>query len=191
MIKLKDLISEAPISQLEVKLYWNFVLNAISGKNPDAYYRQYQQQIDSMALALVTKYGPNIGGIAYRGIILDDTDVHNGKVNHDSNITYTSFSEDKSIAIAFADTDNPMWEFGKQRYPDKKGYLITDKWKPQDLIFHHKWLTDANMWKVLEHFFDENVKYIKMQKELILKPKPTYDVEPIAPGTSGGLEVGK
>ncbi len=192
MIKLKDLLKEAetPLEPDDIRYYWNFVLNALSGHNPDAFYRTNKLRIDKVATILVTKYGPTTGGEAYRGIILDPSEVHNGRVNHVPEITYVSFSEEKKIALAFADTENPMWDFGKTRYPNKKGYLIISIWRPENLLFHHKWLTDTNTWPVARAFFGDNTRWMEMQKELILKPRPYYRVEPVEPGTSGGLQVG-
>lgn len=192
MIKPKHLLKESNNEAVGMALrhYWNFVLNALSGHNPDSYYRQYRKEIEFIADALKKKYGPTSGDTAWRGIILDPSEVHNGKVNHVEDITYVSFTEDKRIAIAFGDTENPMAEFMMSRYPNKKGYLITADWRLDILLFHWKWMDDANMWPAVEQLFGDAIKYMKMQKELILKPKPYYHVEPIPPGASGGLEVG-
>lgn len=189
MIKLKELIQEN-VDGMSIRLYWNFVLNALSGRNPDDFYRQYSRQINSVADELVKRYGPSTGGEAYRGIMLDPSEIHNGKINHIPEVTYVSFSEEKKIAIAFADIENSMWDFGKIKYPGHQGYLIVAQWRPEHLLFHYKWMDDTNMWPVAEHFFGGDVKYIKMQKELILKPRPYYRVTPVLPGTSDNLEVG-
>jgi hypothetical protein len=192
MIKLKKLLKEGTNEAVAVALrhYWNFVLNAMSGHNPDDYYREHHKEIDFIANALLKKYGPASGGTAWRGILLYPSEAADGKVRHDPQITYVSFSEDKRIAIAFGDTENPMAEFAMARYPNKKGYLITADWRPEQLLFHYKWMDDANMWPAVEQLFGDAIKYMKMQKELILKPKPYYYVEPVPPGASGGLEVG-
>ena len=191
MIKLKSLIVESiQVTSVQVKIYWNFVLNALSGHNPDDFYRQNRASIDNIANAMVEKYGPTGGGTIYRGIILDPSEVRNNKVSSDHRITYVSFSEDKRIALAFADTENPMAEFMMQRFPKKQGFLITTTFHPSDVLFHHKWLSDTNMWPFLKHTFGDHVKYVEMQKEIITKPKPYYRVEPVQPGESGGLEVG-
>jgi len=189
MIKLKELIQEN-VDGMSIRLYWNFVLNALSGRNPDEFYRQYSRQINSIAEELTRRYGPSTGGEAYRGIMLDPSEVKDGKVNHIPEVTYVSFSEDKKIAIAFADIENSMWEFGRIKYPKHQGYLITANWRPEHLLFHHKWMDDTNMWPVAEHFFGHDAKYIELQKELILKPRPYYRVFPVLPGTSDNLEVG-
>ena len=41
-----------------VKIYWNFIFNALSGRNPDDYYRQNSQDIDFVASILRKKF-PN------------------------------------------------------------------------------------------------------------------------------------
>lgn len=192
MIKLKELLKESgQVTPEALKNYWNFALNALSGHNPDSFYRAHRQDIDTIADALVKKYGPVAGGEIYRGIILDPSEVQNGKVQNDPQITYVSFSEDKRIAIAFGDTENPMAEFLMSQYPNKRGFLITATYRPEQLLFHHKWLSDGNMWPAVKQLFGDDAKYMEMQKEVMLKPKPYYRVEPIPPGASGGLEVGK
>jgi hypothetical protein len=193
MIKLKNLLGEAEeITQESKKNYWAFILQALIGQNPDAFYRQYRHEIDTMAKALVKKYGPPSGGTIYRGIILDPSEVHNGKVQqqHCTEISYVSFSEDKRIAVAFGDTKNPMASSLMQKFPNKKGYLIAAEYRPDQLLFHHKWLSDANMWDVVRHYVGDSSKYVEVQKEVITKPKPYYYVEPIPPGASGELDIG-
>ena len=192
MIKLKSLLTEAgELTQESVKIYWNFALSALIGRNPDHFYRSHHQEIDAMAAALAKKYGPTSGDTVYRGIILDPSEVQNGKVHHDPQITYVSFSEDKKIAIAFGDIENPMAEFMMQRFPTKKGYLITADYRPDQVLFHYKWITAANLWPAVENLLGEQSEYIKIQKEVITKPKPYYRVEPVLPGASGGIVVGK
>lgn len=191
MIKLRDLLLEnGGINEMSIKLYWNFVLNALSGHNPDAFYRQYRREIETIAEALTKKFGPSSGGTVYRGIILDPSEVQNGFVSHVDEITYVSFSEDKKIALAFADTENPMAEFMMQRYPHKKGFLITDTYTPHDLLFHHMWLGPTRMWPMIHRFFGEDAKFVEIQKEVMLKPKSRYKVELVPPGASGGIVVG-
>lgn len=192
MIKLRELLLENNNEAVAQALrhYWNFVLNALSGHNPDSFYSSHRKEIEFIAAALIKKYGPTSGGTAWRGILLDPSEVKNGKVHHLDHITYVSFSEDKRIAIAFGDIENPMAEFARQKYPNQEGYLITADWRPEQLLFHYKWMDDANMWPSVTQLFGDSVKWMKMQKELILKPKPYYHVEPVPPGASGGLEVG-
>jgi len=192
MIKLRSLLEEGqtyPITKESIKTYWNFALNALRGANPDSFYKLHRTEIEAVAALLTSKYGPT-GGTVYRGIMLDPSEVRNGKINQLPHITYVSFSEDKDIALAFADTENPMAEFMMQKYPNHKGYLITSTYQPSDVLFHHKWITDANMWSVIHHFFGENAKYFEMQKEVMLKPKPYYRVEPVQPGVSNKRQVG-
>jgi hypothetical protein len=193
VIKLKKLLKESAeeATKRSMKIYWHFLLNALSGRNPDDFYRQYRREIDAIAKLLVERYGPTSGGTVYRGIILDPSEVHSGKVQHAPEITYVSFSEDKQIALAFGDTENPIASSLMQRYSNKRGYLITAEYRPDQILFHHKWLTDGNMWPAIKNQFGDDAKYTEMQKEIILKPKPYYRVEPIPPGISGGMEVGR
>lgn len=195
MIKLKDLILEngqSVITAEALKNYWNFVLNALKGamKESDHFYRQYKNDIDLIAGALVKKYGPHQGGKIYRGIILADNEIINGKVQHAPELTFVSFSEDKNIAIAFGDIENPMSDFVIHLYPNKKGYLITAEFRPEQLLFHHSWIHSTGMKPMIHQYFGDHAKYVELQKEVMIKPRPYYRVEPVEPGASGGLEVG-
>jgi hypothetical protein len=189
VIKLKSLIGET-VNSMDIRIYWTFVLEAIRGKNPDNFYKQHQRSIDGIATELVRRFGPTVGGRAYRGIMLDDKDIVGGKVQHDSQITFVSFSEEKKVAIAFADTENPMWSFGRMLHPTKKGYLIEIDWKPEELLFHHQWLTNTNMWAFARQYYGSDARFLEIQKEVMLKPRPYYRVVPIKAGESGGMEVG-
>ena len=195
MVKLKDLIMEAkvPITRQALEHYLYFIVNALRGalEKSDNFYRAHRGDIDRIAEEMVLKHGPKQGGIIYRGIILDDHEVKNGKVLHAPEITFVSFSEDKNIAIAFGDIENPSWEHGKLRYPTKKGYLITAKYQPDHVLYHWSWLKSANLMNIFQQAFGNDVKYTAQQKEVIIKPRPYYRVEPVAPGTSGGIEVDK
>ena len=165
--------------------YGNFAMNALAGHNPDDYYRQYQTDIDYIANLLRTKYGPQSGGTIYRGILLDPAEVHGGVIPAIPEITYVSFTEDKDIALAFGDMDNPMAGCVRSRYPHYQGYLIQQTYNPADMLFHHSWA------KILPvHMFGADSQFVTQQKEVILKPQASYKVTPLARGISKGRIVG-
>ena len=194
MIKLKSLIREnRPIVPNDIRYYWNFMANALSGRmrHADNLYHQYQESIDLMAKELRKRYGPNISSPVYRGILLDDHEVHNGEVSGDFGVTFVSFTEDKDIAIGFADTENDMSSFVVALHPTKKGYLITKPNYDFDLLlFHYSWLDKANMRPVWRQIFGDDADIVDKQKEVTLKPERRYEVVPVPPGASGGAKVG-
>lgn len=187
---LNESLDQAAIIQA-MRIYWNFIFNALSGRNPDDYYRQNSQAIDLIAVSLRRKFPKTIKPL-YRGILLFPNEVHDGKVKHQSEITYVSFSEDKNIAVAFADTQNPISAYVAQQYPTKKGFLITKSTYNQSLmLFHYEWLFDTNAIAAFRRAFGADSKFAEIQKEVILKPEPSYEVEPVVPGSSNNMNVGR
>ena len=166
--------------------YGNFALNALAGRNPDQYYEEHQSDIDAVADKLRLKYGPKEGTTIYRGIILDPSEVHNGVVKSVPEIKYASFSDDKDVALAFGDPKNPMSEPLMSRYPNKRGYLITQTYDPKQLLYHHSWSDALNV----RAAFGDDANFTNLQKEVMLKPQPEYHVVPIEAGISHGKIVG-
>lgn len=194
-VKSNKFILKESMDQDELKnaiqIYWNFIFNVLSGRNPDAYYRQNSQRIDYFAEVLRRKFPKQIKPL-YRGILLLPNEVHDGKVKHQNEITYVSFSEDKNIAAAFADIQNPISAYAIQRYPNKKGYLITKNTYSQNLmLFHYEWLFDTKLIYVFRRLFGDDSKFVEIQKEVILKPESSYEVEPVVPGSSNNMDVGR
>ena len=174
-----------------MKIYWNFIFNALSGRNPDNYYRKNSQSINLIAAVLRKKFPKSIKPL-YRGILLSPDEVHDGKVKHQSEITYVSFSEDKNIAIAFADIKNDISKYVAFSSPNKTGYLITKNTYDQNLmLFHYEWLSDTNAMAAFRRIVGADSKFAEIQKEVILKPENTYAVEPVTPGSSNNMNVGR
>ena len=187
---LNEAMDQAALMEA-VKIYWNFIFNALSGRNPDSYYRQNSKEIDFVAVLLRKKFPKAIKPL-YRGILLFPNEVHDNKVKHQSEITYVSFSEDKNIAVAFADTQNSISSYVAQQYPTKKGYLITKNTYDQNLmLFHYEWLFDTNAIAAFRRAFGNDSRFAEIQKEVILKPENSYAVEPVIPGSSNNMDVGK
>jgi len=171
-------------------IYWNFIFNLLIGKNPDHYYRQNSKKIDLISQFLSGKFPKQIKPL-YRGILLNPHEVINKKIKGISKITYVSFSEDKQIALAFADTKNDISRFAMQTNPKQKGYLITkSSYNPSELIFHYEWLFDTRSITNFKNMLDDEARFIELQKEVVLKPESEYSVEEVAPGISNNLHVG-
>jgi len=171
-------------------IYWNFIFNLLIGKNPDHYYRQNNQKIDLISQFLRGKFPKQIKPL-YRGILLDPSEIINKKVKGIEKITFVSFSEDKRIALAFADTKNNISRYAMQTNPKQKGYLITkSSYNPSELIFHYEWLFDTRLITNFKNKLGDEASFIELQKEVVLKPESEYSVEEVAPGISNNLHVG-
>lgn len=171
-------------------IYWNFIFNLLIGKNPDHYYRQNNQKIDLISQFLRGKFPKQIKPL-YRGILLDPSEIINKKVKGIEHITFVSFSEDKRIALAFADTKNNISRYAMQTNPKQKGYLITkSSYNPSELIFHYEWLFDTRLITNFRNIVGDEARFIELQKEVVLKPESEYSVEEVAPGISNNLHVG-
>jgi len=170
-------------------IYWNFIFDLLIGKNPDRYYRQNNQKIDLISQFLRGKFPKQIKPL-YRGILLDPSEIINKKVKGIEHITFVSFSEDKRIALAFADTKNNISRYAMQTNPKQKGYLITkSSYNPSELIFHYEWLFDTRLITNFKNIVDDEARFIELQKEVVLKPESEYSVEEVAPGISNNLHV--
>lgn len=187
---LNETIDRAAVMEA-LQIYWNFIFDALRGANPDRYYRKNSQSIDLIAAVLRKKFPKSIKPL-YRGILLSPDEVHDGKVKHQSEITYVSFSEDKNIAIAFADIKNDISKYVAVSSPNKTGYLITKNTYDQSLmLFHYEWLHDTNAMVAFRRIVGADSNFAEIQKEVILKPESTYTVEPVIAGSSNNMIVGK
>lgn len=201
MIKLKTLLTEATAfekmddqeKRQSILIYWQFMKYALTGQGHrqiDATFNRYRRNLLAVAEQMVKQYGPQAGGRVYRGIMLFPEEVRSGKVQHDPDLNFVSFTEDKEIAVAFGDPQNGINSEVVRMYPKKQGYLITADYRPDALIFHWNWVWAARMEPWIEANIQHGTHYIEKQKEVIILPKPYYYAEPIAPGESKDLHVG-
>jgi len=171
-------------------IYWNFIFNLLIGKNPDHYYRQNNTKIDLISQFLSGKFPKQIKPL-YRGILLNPHEVINKKIKGIARITYVSFSEDKQIALAFADTKNDISRYAMQANPNQKGYLITkNSYASSELMFHYEWLFDTRLITNFKNAVGGDARFVEIQKEVVLKPESEYSVEEVVPGISNNLHVG-
>jgi hypothetical protein len=103
------------------KYYYNFILNALAGTNPDEYFQEHREQILTVTRYLQEKL-PVPQEKVYRGILLDPKrDLVLKPIRH---ITYISFSTDINVARSFADPTHQMAAFFRIKHPTYEGYLI-------------------------------------------------------------------
>ena len=187
---LNEAVDQAAVMEA-LKIYCAFIFDALRGANPDRFYRKHSQSIDLIAAVLRKKFPKSIKPL-YRGILLSPDEVHDGKVKHQSEITYVSFSEDKNIAIAFADIKNDISKYVAFWSQNKTGYLITKNTYDQDLmLFHYEWLNDTNAMAAFRRIVGADSNFAEIQKEVILKPESAYTVEPVTAGSSNNMTVGR
>jgi hypothetical protein len=141
--------------------YFNFILNALTGHNPDWYFRDHEAAIRyyARALQLSSKLQPCK---VYRGVLTVATP--NGLITPHDHCTFLSFSEDRKIAECFADIDHPMSIFVRRQHPSFTGFLIEHVAQPEEVIFHWKWAEPL----VLHQYLENGIDVILEQKEVML-----------------------
>lgn len=121
----------------ELHNYFNWSCNALLGGNPvgaDNFLKLHFEEIKEVAQVLLMgiEYIPSK---VYRGVILRETI---DELKPHPNFTYVSFSEDKNIAEAFADTSEEG--FGSVFYLGDYGYIIEHEPKLEEILFHWRFI---------------------------------------------------
>ena len=156
--------------------YLNFVLNALTGHNPDEYFRTYEKEILYVQRQLLTRFSPK-ARILYRGVLAAPNLERLLPLDH---ITYLSFTEDLEVAETFADPNSPMADFVKLKFPDFVGYLIEHVPQADEVLFHYDWADFLS----LSLYLDDSI--LKEQKEVIIKQTGiVFELIPFS-GTSTG-----
>jgi hypothetical protein len=151
--------------------YMNFILNALLGTNPDAYYREHQADIEAAAAVVRRAMGATNAEV-WRGVLLDPREVPDLKLKPLDHITFLSFSSDREVAKGFANIDHPISQFVKWKTPHYKGYLIKHVAESNEILFHHDWADRLHIGKYIE------IEVVKSQKEVILNQTfRTFDLE--------------
>ena len=173
-------------SELQYICGMQFILNALRGGNPDAYYFENQKYIDVFLKQLRYRFKPKRQKI-YRGILMHPDSVKGRKLTPLKHISYLSFSDDLSIAKVFADMNSDMAIPFRYVNPDHGGYLIEHEAEPEEIIFHHSW-TDA---LEIKKFFKYNVHVVYAQREVMIKNSmKVFDLIPVERGCSNGQTLG-
>ena len=96
------------MSESDYCLWCNFVLNAIAGHNPDAYFREHREPIVRAARRIREKLMVPHASSVFRGLLVPPELAllpHLAPMPH---ITYLSFSIDEAVAQIFADPAHPI-----------------------------------------------------------------------------------
>lgn len=148
--------------------YLTFVASALLGANPtkvDQLYKKYESEILETAESLRKQFDYKPTKL-YRGILLEDEQVFDGKVLPIDHIKYLSFTEDRAVAKDFADPDSLMSAVVVAMRPSVKGYIIEHVPNQDEVLFHWSWFYELPL---LHNIYVLDPMVILKQKETILK----------------------
>lgn len=121
----------------------------------------------------------------YRGILLDPVDAETGKLAPVHKVRYLSFSESKNVALEFADINERISRFIRQRTPHFRGYLICYTPDVNEVLFHHSWADRLGFHKLPLPNWDSGV--VREQREVLLRQEGRiFDVVPVV----GNMDAG-
>jgi hypothetical protein len=160
-----------------LNIYFQFLISALEGRNVDAFFRENEESIITMANSFNNDFKEELNvlfpkeQIIYRGIILEENkELSLEPVSH---IEYISFSTDKKIANEFADLSHGMAEFFKKMRPlNTHGYIIESNLVDEVILFHWRWLDiflEDLFPQLKKYFTKEHVAMVKKQKEVMVK----------------------
>jgi hypothetical protein len=123
----------------DINIYINFALYAVLGKmgEADLIMRRHGEQVRHVARFL-TKECPVPERAVYRGMLLDPERTY----TLDPSFTFVSWSEDRDVAVWFADRHSSISEPFALAYPEARGYLA-ELPAPREILFHHSWAARA------------------------------------------------
>lgn len=152
-----------------METYLTFITNALLAATPDTdlYYKQNERQILNTAIKINEKFPVTLGQV-YRGILLKPDSAKDSILKPLEFIKYLSFTEDKEVALEFADTKSDLSLFVMRQHPDSKGYLIEHNVTLDEIVFHHSWIDALH----LNLYFDHaSINTLKQQKEVLIKQR--------------------
>lgn len=124
-----------------MNLWINFVLYAVVGltAQADALMRSHAAGVERTAAWLRQKQPFKMGPL-YRGILVAPVKVEGGRLAHDPDLEFLSWSEDLDVACWFAATDAIISEVVVQMRPGVRGYVVKGKGDPQKVLWRHEWI---------------------------------------------------
>jgi hypothetical protein len=129
-----------PREREDINAWINFVLYAVLGKlgEADSIVRKHGQQVRSVARFL-RRECPIPSAPLYRGMLLDPRRPY----TLDPSFTFVSWSEDRDVAVWFADRRASISEPFTMFHPEARGYLAELPAPRSEVLFHHSWATRA------------------------------------------------
>jgi hypothetical protein len=123
----------------DINVYINFALYAVLGKmaEADLIMRQHGDRVRHVARFLTKECSLPKQPI-YRGMLLDPERPY----TLDPAFSFMSWSEDRDVAVWFADRRSSISEPFALVYPEARGYLA-ELPAPREILFHHSWAARA------------------------------------------------
>jgi len=153
---------------MDMGKYIHFVGHALLGYDPNAndkFLTDNKKEIEEVASFMLERY-PIKEGIIYRGLLLVERDIKDSTLEPLEHIKYLSFTEDKEVALDFADTSSEISQFFMKKEPLAKGYLVEQFLKKEEVLFHYSWADSLGLYMLLG---EDSRTLIEKQKEVMLK----------------------
>jgi hypothetical protein len=174
---------ESNPSRSSINAYINWVIYAVLGRmgQADDVMNKHRNQIYAVARWMMKQRKPPIRKL-YRGVLLEPSEVEDGVIKPDPQLTFLSFSESFDVACWFADPDSIMSGYVSEQRPGVEGWIIEYKPKPSEILWHHTWDTLMGDGQAISlvaagsqhpHIMmalDQLAWNIHTQREVILKP---------------------
>lgn len=124
----------------DVNAYITFVLYAVTGHmaRADGLMGRYGRGIRRVATWMRSRQ-PVGARTVYRGLLLDPNVLDGGKLTHEAERTFVSWTEDKDVACWFAAQDSIISELVVHMKPWVVSYLIASEIDPDRVLWHHSW----------------------------------------------------
>jgi len=165
--------------------YVNWLLYAVVGRmqEADGLLEKYQSEIYEFAGVLNRLYPVALEPL-WRGVLVEPTEVVNGKLAPDPRLSFVSFSRDYGVAEWFADTKSIMSGYVKQIRPSVEGYIASVVPKVDDVLFDAEWARRGMLSTFLSeaanmhpHIDGEQFCWnVRTQSEVIVKPQDALKV---------------
>ena len=159
----------------DIWVYVNFVGNSLRAAMPgcDKYYRENKRTIELVAehmkrIQVVHRIKP-----LYRGLLLEKEWDEQTLLPPNPKMQFLSFSEDREIALRFA---NPYNEYAigfQLRGKKVSGFLIEYTPTLDEILFHHSWIPILKIDQLFERQYGD-IGELFIQKEVMLKQEMKY-----------------
>lgn len=118
----------------------NFVLYAVSGHTDiaDKIFQDYESDVRLFSKLLRKSLGvPYVE--MYRGLLLDEHEICDGKLKSHEAMNFISWSAKMSVAQNFANPNHFLSSFLKSRKPNSQGYLSISDTNQHEVFFVYEW----------------------------------------------------
>jgi hypothetical protein len=149
--------------------YLSWVYLALLGRtaNSDQIYSNVGESIDRVSRWLMAELPTKVKTL-YRGILVEDKYVKEGRLIPMEKLKSLSFSENLREALIFADPMSEMSQIVMAARPECKGYIIQYIPEETEILYHYSWMPIVPIKKVfIQNGYDTHL--LDSQKEVIIK----------------------